>query len=342
MKTNRRIRFEYDLLNKDGVFKKKLYNVISCSVRYASLGNLKGSANVVMKDDKTIDFINDIIRARCIIDDKEYPLGEYLISSSKKNIQINNVKRDVQCYSKLLILNDDKIEDRLVCNVGTNVVNQVKRIIGARAHEITDSNLTIQTSKEWDVGTSKLQIINDLLSIINYSSIRTDGNGKFVASPYILPSEREIEFNLEAGSESIIYPEKSDELDLFGVPNVVIMRTNSGDIPEPLQAVYENNNVDSATSTPSRGRRIVHYEEVSDIINQELLNIQAKKRLYDLSDVYNSIQLSTAIEPNQFGFMKCIYLKTKDIEGKFIQTTCEIECKAGGRMIRTLRRAIKI
>lgn len=341
MKT-RKVKFIYELLDKQGALKKRLYNVLSASVRFASLGRLKGSANIQMVEDKKIDYINDIIRIKCVIDDTEYPLGEYLISSTRRDINGNFVTRDCQCFSKLLLLEDEKVEDRHVCNIGTNVVNEVKRLIGTRPYAIADSPLTLQTSKEWEVGTPKLTIINDLLELINWTGLRVGLDGKFTATPYIVPSEREIEFNLLTDADSIILPEKTDDLDLFGVPNVVVLRTNAAEVAPPLSATYENNNADSKTSTVSRGRRIVHYEEISDVVNQEQLNIRAKKRMYELTDIYNTIELSTAIQPEAFGYMRCVYLKTPAVEGKFLQSVCEIDCQAGGTMRRTLRRAIRI
>lgn len=338
----RTIKFRYELLDKRGAFKKRLFNVLSASVRYASLGRLKGSANITMRDDPSIDWINDIIRIKCIINDQEYPLGEYLISSTRKIIEGKTVKRECQCYSKLLLLDDDKVENRHVCLAGTNVINEVRRLIGPLPQELADSALTLQTSKEWDVGTPKLTIINGLLGLINWTSLRVDPFGKFVADPYILPSERAVDYNLVADQGSIILPDKSDDLDLFHVPNVVILRTNSGEVDPPLTATYENNSSDSATSTTSRGRRVVHFEEVSDVVDREQLNVQAKKRLYELTDVYNTVELSTAIQPEAFGYMKCIYLRSGAIDAKFLQSSCEIECRAGGTMRRTLRRAIRI
>ena len=44
----------------------------------------------------------------------------------------------------------------------------------------------------------------------------------------------------------------------------------------------------------------------------------------------------------RYGYLKCLYYKTPKIEGKFIQTMTEIKCEAGGKMERTMRKAVKI
>lgn len=338
----RKIRFEYELYDKNSVFKKKLKSIKSCSVRYVSLGQLKGSATFVTKDRNDIDYLNDRIRIVCFIDEVRHLLGEYLISSSKKMVQSSGVYRECTCYSKLLILQDDKVKDRYVVNLGTNVIFEVKRILGALPHSIADSPLTLQSSKEWDIGTSKLQIINDLLDVINWSSLRVDVNGVFTTQPYVLPIDRSVDFILKDDETSILYRGQQEDLDAFSVPNVIILRTNNSDITPPLSSVYENRNIDSPTSIENRGREIVYFEEITDVPNQAILNDMARKKLYEKTDVYAHVEISTAIQPEAFGYLKCVHLQTKDFNDKYIQTSCEIDCKAGGVMKRSLRKVVRL
>lgn len=338
----RMIEFEYHIFSKSGKFKHKLYDIISCSVRYTSLGSLKTSANLIMREDKRIDYLNDRIKIFCKIDGTKYPLGEYLLSSTKRMIKGRNVIRECTGYGKLLILQEDKIKERYVCNIGTNVINEVKRIIGSLPFLIEDSLLTLKTAREWEPGTAKLQIINDLLDIINWNSLRVTLDGKFTTEPYIIPSDRIIEHIYSTDVDSIIYSEREYEFDSFSVPNVIVMRSNAADVNPPLSAVYENHNADSPTSIENRGREIVYFEEVSNVVSQDVINDIAKKRLYEKTDVYSHLSFSTAIEPDAFDYMKCIYLKAGDIADKFIQTNVEIECKTGGIMKREARRIVKV
>lgn len=338
----RRIRFEYYLYDKNDSLKFRFYNVLSCSLRYASLGSLKTSANITMKEDKRIDYLNDRIKVSCVINDEKYELGTYLISSTKRSIKGKNVTRECTCYGKLLILQEDKVKERYVCNIGTNVINEVKRILGSLPFLIQDNLLTLKTSKEWESGTSKLQIINDLLDTINWNSLRVDASGKFITDPYILPSDRQIQSTYSVDADSIIYPEREYELDAFSVPNVVVMRSNSADITPPLSSVYENHNADSQTSIENRGREIVYFEEVSDVVSQEVLNELAKKKLYEKTNIYSHLSFSTAIDPAAFDYLRCIYVKAGDISDKFIQTSVEIECKAGGKMRREARKVVRV
>lgn len=338
----RKIEFEYELYNKDGQFKKKLYSITACNVRYTSFGQLKGSATFTTKSRKDIDYLNDRIKIFCIIDGIRHPLGEYLISSGKRSVQSGVVYRECTCYSKLLILQDDRTKNTYSVNIGTNVIVEVKRLLGTLPFILEDSPLTLQSSKEWEIGTSKLQIINDLLDIINWNSLRVDANGVFTTEPYTLPINRQIDFVLKDDEHSIIYPEQEEELHAFSVPNVVILRTNNSDITPPLSSVYENHNADSPTSIESRGREIVYFEDVQDVPNQAILNDLARKRLYEKTDVYSHIELTTAIQPEAFGYLKCIYLQTNRFDGKYIQTSCEIDCRAGGQMKRTLRKVVRL
>lgn len=50
------VSYKYELLDKDNVHKKWLYNVSSCSLSYQSLTQLKSSAKIGMREDTDIDF----------------------------------------------------------------------------------------------------------------------------------------------------------------------------------------------------------------------------------------------------------------------------------------------
>ena len=162
---------------------------------------------------------------------------------------------------------------------GTNAVNEVKRLIGNNHNfSIPDSNLNTSTDKDWEIGTPKLDIVNDLLSVINYNSLTVDNNGVFISLPYVLPTDREINIIYEDNeATSIIDPEIQEDIDLYDIPNVIVRYTNSAEINPPLIATYENNNQSSPTSTINRGRRIVSAESVSDVADLQTLQLITKK-----------------------------------------------------------------
>lgn len=339
---NRELDFEFELYSKENIFKKQLYNVESAQVDYGSLTRLKYSARIIMTEDDEIDYLNDMIKVICVINEEKTPVGQFLFSSPKRKLSDIEVTRDCECYSKLKILDDDKTESRYTVLAGTNAVNEVKRIIGnSYPFSIPDSSLTTSTDKDWEIGTPKLDIINDLLAVINYNSLTVDNNGVFISSPYVLPTDREVEAIYEDNEYSIINPDLEEDIDLYDVPNVIVRYTNSAEINPPLIAVYENNNPSSPTSTVNRGRKIVSAEEVSDVADLQTLQLITKKNAYEMNDKYSYVEFRTAINPVH-GYLTCIQLKAYDINNKYIETEWSMDCQTGGEMRHKARRIINI
>lgn len=340
--TSREIKFRYKLYDKDNVFKHNMYNILSASMDYNSLTRLKTSASITMEHDDRIDYLNDQIKIICVIDEEEYPLGQFLISSPDKSKNGKQVIRECECFSKLIILEQSQIENRYVVLKGTNVVAEVKRIISNKyLYDITDSALTTSVDREWEIGTPFLTIINDLLEVINYTSLRVDLNGVFTATPYILPTDRQIEITYKDDQESIIFEEIKESIDYFDAKNVFIRYVNNPDIYPPLRAVFENNNISSETSIIRRGRRLPDIQEVSDVADLQTLQDICKKDGYNATDKYKIVEFETAINPIH-GYMNCINFSCYGDGGKFIETAWSIDCKTDGRMKHRIRSVVNI
>lgn len=342
----RTVSFRYELLDKNDVYKKDLTTVTRCVVRYSSLTQLKVSAEISMREDNEVNYLTDRIKPICVISKGnrsiEFPLGIFLLSSPNRDIKNTLITRDMHLFSKLYIYKGDTVDNRYSLPKGTNVIAEVKRLLNTHKINIPDSDYVTSTNREWEIGTSKLDIINDLLDTANYTSLRVDVEGYFISDPYILPSEREIEIEYVDDKESVLSPNMVEELDLFNVPNKFIGFTNNPD-SEPLRSVYVNDNPNSITSTVSTGIvKTAEPIEVLDAISQEVLDERVKRAAYNASQVYSHIDFTTAIMPIH-DYMNTIYVKHKDVlQGKYIETSWEIECKAGALMKHRARRVVVI
>ena len=119
----------------------------------------------------------------------------------------------------------------------------------------------------WDVGTSYLEIANDIMDMAGYGSVDVDDYGNAVMAPYIDPSDK-----APADAFSDTAPDVSDrsfrrEFDRFDVPNVVVVTSTSSD-DETVRAVAENSDPDNPYSTVARRMRVVRCEDVADIASQ--------------------------------------------------------------------------
>lgn len=342
--SGRKLTWRYDALDKDEVWKKTLHTVQSCIINYDSLSTLKASARIKMRDDPDIDFANDRIRVTCIVTcgdvTREYAVGTYLICAPARTVEEYVAVRDIEAYSKLQIYEDDKVENRYILRQGTNIVNEVIRILGTKAYKITASEKTLQTDREWEIGTSKLTIINDLLEVVNYTSLRVSASGVFEADPYILPADRPVDFAYLDDCNSILSPDVTDDIDLFSVPNVFVRYTNDPDA-QLLRSIYVNDNPFSPTSTVSRARRITSCEEVQDIADQETLDGITRRDAALASQVYSNVTFGSGIMPLH-GYLNTIRLKCGDINGRYQETAWEIPCAAGEQMKHTVRKVVQV
>ena len=297
----------------------------------------------------TIDYLNDRLQPVIKFQSREitvnFPLGILLLNSPTRKDRKNAVYREIECYSKLQILQEDKFGERYFIPAGTKYTTAISQIISSAGEtkiNIVPSSDTLQTDKEYDIEMSKLQIVNELLNEINYNSLRVDVNGYFVSEPYVLPVDREIEYEYIDNELSVIVPEVMEELDLFNVPNVFVRYLNNPERP-PLRSVYTNDNPDSITSTVSRGRNIVDIRPVEDIASQEALDEMARRDAFNASQVYGHVEFETAIMPFH-DYLNCLFLRYRPlgIEDKYIETSWSIECRAGGRMQHTVRKVVNI
>jgi hypothetical protein len=336
----RQIGFIYNLLDKNNNFKKRLTGVKGCNITYSSLSTLKYNANLTMNNDASIDWLNDRIQVICRIDGIDYPLGIYIITSPNLNKNEDILSREVTMYSPIVLLERDKVQERYYLPIGTDIIAEIKRLIGANPYNIEDGTYTTISAKEYEIGTPKITIINELLDSINYTSLYMDMSGTMRAKKYILPSDRQIEISYLDGRNSILHKEVTEVKDLFDVPNVFIRYTNNADITPPLVARYENNNADSETSTVNAPIN-VDAQEVTDVTDLQTLQDITKRDAYNASQIYSNLQFETAINPVH-DYMNCVYVKYGDIDYKYIETSWSIDCAVGGKMQHTARRVITV
>ena len=336
----RKINFKYNLLDRYENFKKVLTSVESANITFSSLGRIKGNLNATIKEDLDIDYMNDRVQPIVIINDKEYSLGIYCISSPNRDISSIKTLRELECYSKLKLLDNDKVLERYYVPIGTNVVNEVLRLLGRKMHNTEPSGLTPSTNKECELGTPKLDIINDLLDFINYNSLSVDTEGKFISSKYVLPEDREATIYYEEGRDSIILNDMTEDIDFYNIPNIFVRYTNNEDINPPLRVVYPIQTSDTIITLDGRSP-VVDAEEVQDVADTDTLMSICKRDWFNKRNSYSHLSFETAINPIH-GYLDCIKIKVGDVNDKFIETSWSMELKVGGKMNHTVRRVVQL
>ena len=346
--SSRVVKFRYNLLNKHNVKIGELDVRPGGRVALNSLAEIKRTALFTVKD-ADIDWLNDRIQPvfslRMPGGWAEWPLGIFLMASPTAKFEGGVRYREVECYDMSLILVEDKVDNRHIIPAGTTYTTAIETLLsdsGIWKTNITPHAGEIAVDKEFEIGTSKLTIINQLLSEINYTSLYIDEHGYATAHPYMIPIEREAEYTYRNDDLSVIHPGSVVEEDLFSIPNKWVLVASNPE-QEPLRSVYVNDLPTSRTSTISRGRTIVDYREIDDIYDQSTLDDRAKRQAYETSQIYGRFIFDTALMPHH-SYLDMLFVEHAEhgIAAKYTETSWEMTLADYGRMRHETRRVIHI
>jgi len=352
VKGSRVIKFRFDLLNRHDIKIGELTADTSGIVSLNSLAQIKRTGRFKFKQNELqdVDWLNDRVQPFFMLRMHdggwaEWPLGIFLISSPTRQEENGQIYRSVEAYDQSLILVEDKFDTRYRIASGTKYITAINDILNSAG--IWKINIlahpgTLKRDVEFEIGTSKLEAINKLLQEINYTSIWVDENGYFTALPYILPVDKEAEYEYRNNELSIIEPGSTEELDLFSIANKWVVVTSNPDVP-PLVSTYTNELATSPTSTVNRGRTIVDFRQIEDACNQATLDAYVRRIAYEASQVYGKFIFSTALMPHH-SYMNSLYIEhTKfGIADKYTETSWEMQLAAGGSMSHACRKVVEI
>jgi hypothetical protein len=345
--------FRYELLDLNNAFVADLDNVLGGKVSMSWLAPIKRTAEFVLREsDIDIEWLTDRIKPWIRLhlppygDDDwvEWPLGVFLLSSPTRTVDAAGVvRRQVIGYDQLQVLSDDKIADRYTVAAGSVHTDEVLTLLGGDfTYRCTAHSSVTRVDREWPPGTSKLSMINDLLSAINYKSLFFDEDGVAVIEPYVSPSVRTEEYTYADDETSLILPDVEQELDLFGVANSWVLVVSNPDAPA-LTSTYTNNNPASPTSTVRRGRTITDYREEEEAADQATLDAKVSRLALEASQVYEHVRFSTGINPlHSCNDVYRIALIGLAINSTFVETKWELPLQAGAEMTHEARRLVSI
>lgn len=224
----------------------------------------------------------------------------------------------------------------------TGVIRQVLEQAGITRHRITPSPEVLPSVREWEPGTSRLAIVNELLGAISYRSLSFDEHGVAVCEPYVPPSERAVEYTYADDHESVMLVDADQNLDLHAIPNRWVLSVSEAD-QQPITVTYTNADPASPTSTVRRGRVITDFRQEQDATSESALIEQAARIAYESSQVYEELVFSTAVMP--IHSHDDVYRIRRDdlaLDAKYTSHTWEMPLEAGGIMRHTARRVVPL
>ena len=341
----RTVEIRFKVIRNGGDF-CELYAMPDSSpqLRMDDAGEIKTSLHGDFIPAEGVNWLSDEIRPELWIDGEAFPLGVFLPATVKEQEDETQRYLSVDAYDHCWRVQDTRTASLLRIAAGTKYIDAVQALLveaGVRTAAITPSSATLPEDREgWELGTSYLDIINQLLSEINYNSLWFNNQGAAVLEPSVTPSARYIDHTLDSEEvESLLIPAFAKETDAFQAPNVFICVCSNPDKDEPLVATSENTNPTSPLSIARRGRRICALETVENIASQADLQTYAD-RLRDQSQFTGeTITVQTGLLPG-FGVADVTALHSGELAAICIERGWTMDLVTGGTMTHRLERVV--
>ena len=198
----------------------------------------------------------------------------------------------------------------------------------------------MERREDWDVGTSYLKIVNELLKEINYNPLWFDASGAAILEPASVPTAANIEHTLDASNvRSLLLPSLTRETDVYSSPNVWVCVCSNADKSGPMTATAENTNPQSPLSIPRRGRRIVRVVRVNNIASQAELQAYADRLRNESMIGGETVVVKTALLPG-YGVLDVVGLHFGELNAVCLEQSFEMQLQPGGVMTHTLKKVV--
>ena len=273
----------------------------------------------------------------------KWALGKFIIyPAMESENDINMI--EVSGFDLGKVALDDKNVTRLFVDSSdlyTTALAVVLNTIYTRT-DITESESTKSFPQEWEIGTPKIQIANDLLKGINYNPLYFDEYGVAMCKPHEPIATRSIDFSYFANEQSVIVDGLKFASDKYDIPNKWVRYTENPELPY-LISTYTNDDEDSPFSTVNRGRTIVDAGVVEDIASQSVLDAYVARIAAEAMMTTERLEFTTLNMPGH-GFQECLFVDVPvyDISGKYIEVAWEMELVSGGRMSHVCERVVVV
>lgn len=305
--------FKYQRLTlQNGKYKHYDYldnEVETGSIKIDFTKDVIGSASFEMLNNENINYLSDLIRPWYCVTyngvEYRFPLGTYMLISPEKESDGMVVTRNIQAYDLLYALEQDKTTTSSFFAKGTNVIDSVKTIldnIGSWVkYQILDSDEVLAEDMTYEIGRSKLFIINSLLNTINYYPLWTTGNGVYKSVPW--SDNKNTIWSFEDNENSLYQSGIKVNLDYSQMYNkVVVVAAQLTEDTEPFvsELTFEDEGLqDHPLSYTSLGRYIVQKFD-SEAVSQDYVDDRARRELLKMLEIEEAIEYNHAFVTGRF------------------------------------------
>lgn len=339
----RTVDFRFNVLRNDAIV-SELTAVSAPILRMDNSGDIKMSMSGDFEVNTAVNWLHDEVQPVMIIDGVETPLAVLLPATVSYMTDETSHAIHAELYDRCWKTKDSLTESIIHLAAGLNYIEAVKQLLlqaGITLVQSTPTEAVLAEAREdWDIGTSRLAIINQLLSEINYNPLWFNFQGMAILEPASVPRAENIDHVLDASDiRSLVLPTVSREMDIFDAPNVFICVCSNADKTGPLVATAENTNPQSPLSIPSRGRRIARVFRVDNIADADELQLYANRLRNNSMIGAEVIEIETALHPG-YGAYDVTAVSYDEISAICAETAWEMELQTGGTMKHRMERVV--
>lgn len=303
--------------------KKCNLDVLELSVSMAGDGEVKRSLSLVCADSSDVDWYRDWIQVEMADGGEKKSLGIFAVGHVEKNSEGPSSSLKIEGYDGAILAQEDCLTERLCIQQGAKYLDTIQFLLlscGLTRVISDESDAVFATDRDdWDIGTSKLKIINQLLGEISFRELEIDERGFAKLRRYIAPSISQIDHTYQAGKASILHLQSTISSDSHEIPNIFVAVVSNPDLERPLIAKYINDNPLSKTSTVYTGRNKVKALSVNNIATQEDLQQYVSKAAFEAIQVQEEVTFSTALEWGH-GINDIVALNIPQFQGVGVET----------------------
>lgn len=336
-KSNNTINVYYDVWG-DGKPVKRIWAYGDGVITQSTDSTLKTSFRGTFWKYSGVNFIKDRLRVTVEINGVSYPMGVFCVTTETPTESGGVSLVEIEAYSLLWILEQCKLERKIHFQKDETYTGAIKSLLAGAGfvdYDIEESGARLATEREdWEVGTTYLKVINDLLSEINYNRLFVTPTGKIRATKYQAPSVENVTHTYTEGKDSVIKREYRIENDFYKKSNVFIVICNNPELEDTLRAEAVNDDVNSPYSVVNMGRRVPYIERVNNTPSLEELQQRAENLKMKSNETNETITFETAIIPTHTTY-DTVMVNVGDASGVYRETGYEITLGEGGTMTHT-------
>lgn len=312
---------------------KPITTVESCKINRDKSNETLGSATIDVGEELDECYLRTYLVASQNGETQKVPLGTHLVQTPSVKFDGKRSSHSMDAYTPLIELKESPppvgysiLKDQQIMTIAYALCREKMRapVVEAKSTEKLYSDFVSNLDDTW------ITFLSDLVANAKFE-IALDELGRVIFEPIKDVASLQPVWTYTDNNSSILYPEITDERDLYGIPNVVevVYSTDAG----YLFSRVVNDDTNSPISTVNRGREIVYRDSnpsISGNPTQDYIDQYAYQLLRSLSVLEHKITYTHGYCP--VGLGQCVMLNYEKAGIKNVKaqvTSQSIKCETG-------------